>query len=124
MDALFVHPGSKLPDPFSLDARQILKELRVKLRGALPVHHLHLAPLVVKQAHLLHQHGVLDFRIQAVQEAGIAHHQFQPLRVLPQLVIEAVKGHKELLGAALDQFPRPPEAPVTLPVLKGRQPHP
>ena len=124
MDSLFIHPGGKFLDSLRLDAGQVLKELRVKFRGAVPVHHLHPAPLIVKEAHLLQKHGMLYFRIQPVQEAGVGHQQFQPLRVLPQPVIKTIKGHEELLGAALHQFSRPPKAPVPLPVLKGRQAHP
>ncbi len=62
--------------------------------------------------------------IQSIQKAGVAHHQFQPLRVLAQPVIDFIESHKELLGTALDYLPCAPKIAVALPFLKGSQPHP
>ena len=124
MQICLIHGFSKGTNPLRLHPRHILKHIHIKFRGIFGGQKLHLAFVVVMQAHPLQNNRMIDGRIQTAQKKAIACHQFQPFRVLAQFVVKLIQLHKELLRAALDHFPGPPERALPLPLFQCRQAHP
>ena len=114
----------KGPNPLGLHPRHFLKHIHIQFRGIFRRQKLHLALVIVMQAHPLQNNRMIDGRIQSAQKKAIARHKFQPIRVLAQFVVKLVELHKEFLRAALDHFPGPPERALPLPFFQCRQAHP